>query len=42
MTRLTLVRRIKARPSIVFDALTTPQGIALWWEPDDSPERKRE
>jgi uncharacterized protein YndB with AHSA1/START domain len=28
MTSLTLVRRIKARPSIVFDALTTPEGIA--------------
>jgi uncharacterized protein YndB with AHSA1/START domain len=37
MTSLTLVRRIKARPSIVFDALTTPEGIALWWGPDDGP-----
>src|SRR5438046_7062601 len=37
MTSLTLVRRIKARPSIVFDALTTPQGIACWWGPDDGP-----
>ena len=34
MTSLTLVRRIKARPSIVFDALTTPEGIACWWGPD--------
>ena len=33
MTSLTLVRRIKARPSIVFDALTTPEGIASWWGP---------
>jgi len=37
MTRLTLVRRIAARPSIVFDALTTPAGIACWWGPDDGP-----
>ena len=37
MTSLTLVRRIKARPSIVFDALTTPQAIACWWSPDDGP-----
>jgi uncharacterized protein YndB with AHSA1/START domain len=31
MTRLTLVRRIAARPSIVFEALTTADGIASWW-----------
>jgi uncharacterized protein YndB with AHSA1/START domain len=37
MTSLTLVRRIKARPSIVFDALTTPEGIARWWGPDGGP-----
>jgi uncharacterized protein YndB with AHSA1/START domain len=37
MTTLTLVRRIKARPSIVFDALTTPEGMASWWGPDDGP-----
>jgi uncharacterized protein YndB with AHSA1/START domain len=37
MTSLMLVRRIKARPSIVFDALTTPEGIACWWGPDDGP-----
>jgi uncharacterized protein YndB with AHSA1/START domain len=37
VTSLTLVRRIKARPSIVFDALTTPEGTALWWGPDDGP-----
>jgi uncharacterized protein YndB with AHSA1/START domain len=37
MTSLTLVRRIAARPSIVFDALTTPDGIAFWWGPDDGP-----
>jgi uncharacterized protein YndB with AHSA1/START domain len=32
-----LVRRIAARPSIVFDALVTAQGIAAWWGPDDLP-----
>ena len=37
MTSLTIVRRIKARPSIVFDALTTAEGIAWWWGPDDGP-----
>ena len=37
MTSLTIVRRIKARPSIVFDALTTPEGIASWWGPDGGP-----
>jgi len=36
-TSLTLVRRIAARPSIVFDALTTPEGISCWWGPDDGP-----
>jgi uncharacterized protein YndB with AHSA1/START domain len=34
---LTLVRRICARPSIVFEALTTPDGIAAWWGPDAGP-----
>lgn len=37
MTSLTLVRRIAARPSLVFDALTTPEGIACWWGPDAGP-----
>ena len=37
MTSLTLVRRIAARPAIVFDALTTPDGIRCWWGPDDGP-----
>ena len=37
MTSLTLVRRIAARPAIVFDALTTPDGISCWWGPDDGP-----
>jgi uncharacterized protein YndB with AHSA1/START domain len=37
MTSLTLVRRIRARPSVVFAALTTPDGIAQWWGPDAGP-----
>ena len=37
MTSLTIVRRIRARPAIVFEALTTPEGIACWWGPDDGP-----
>jgi uncharacterized protein YndB with AHSA1/START domain len=37
VTSLTLVRRIAARPAIVFDALTTPEGIRHWWGPDAGP-----
>jgi uncharacterized protein YndB with AHSA1/START domain len=37
MSSLTLVRRIAARPSIVFDALTTAEGIRCWWGPDGGP-----
>jgi len=37
MTSLTLVRRIAARPSIVFDTLTSPEGIRHWWGPDAGP-----
>jgi uncharacterized protein YndB with AHSA1/START domain len=37
MTSLTIVRRIAARPSIVFTALTTPEGIGCWWGPDEGP-----
>ena len=37
MTSLTLVRRIKARPQIVFDAVTTAEGIAQWWGCDSGP-----
>jgi uncharacterized protein YndB with AHSA1/START domain len=35
--RFTLVRRIAARPSIVFEAMTTAEGIAAWWGPDAGP-----
>ena len=37
MNSITLVRRIRARASIVFEALTTAEGIASWWGPDDVP-----
>ena len=37
MKSLTLVRRIAARPSIVFEAMTTAEGVAAWWGPDDLP-----
>jgi uncharacterized protein YndB with AHSA1/START domain len=37
MTSLTLVRRVKARPSIVFDVMTTADGIGRWWGPDALP-----
>ena len=37
MTSLTLIRPIRARPSIVFEALTTPEGISSWWGPDAGP-----
>ena len=37
MTTLSLVRRIRARPAIVFDAVTTAEGIAGWWGPDAGP-----
>ncbi len=32
MTSLSLVRRIRARPAIVFDAVTSDgEGVAHWW-----------
>jgi uncharacterized protein YndB with AHSA1/START domain len=37
MTAVCLVRRIAARPAIVFDALVTAEGIGSWWGPDDIP-----
>jgi uncharacterized protein YndB with AHSA1/START domain len=37
MTSLTLVRRIKARPAIVFDAMTTAEGLSQWFGPDLGP-----
>jgi uncharacterized protein YndB with AHSA1/START domain len=37
MTSVTLVRLIRARPQVVFDAVTTAEGIAHWWGPDAGP-----
>ena len=37
MSSLTVVRRIAARPSIVFEVLTTPEGMISWWGPDNLP-----
>jgi uncharacterized protein YndB with AHSA1/START domain len=37
MTSLTLVRRIAARPEIVFEAMTTAEGVMAWYGPDDLP-----
>ncbi len=37
MSSLTLVRRIAARPAIVFEAMTTAEGVAAWFGPDDLP-----
>jgi uncharacterized protein YndB with AHSA1/START domain len=39
---LTLVRRIAARPSIIFDILTTADGIASWWAPGNLPVTRAE
>jgi uncharacterized protein YndB with AHSA1/START domain len=37
MKSVTLVRRIAARPSIVFAAMTTAEGVSAWWGPDEGP-----
>jgi uncharacterized protein YndB with AHSA1/START domain len=37
MTSITLVRRIRASQAIVFDALSTVEGLTSWWGPDDLP-----
>jgi uncharacterized protein YndB with AHSA1/START domain len=37
MTSIVLVRKIRARPSLVFDALTNPDGISHWRGPDAGP-----
>lgn len=37
MTSLTLVRHIRASPQIVFDAVTSAEGIAHWWGPEAGP-----
>lgn len=37
MVSVTLVRCIPARPTIVFEALASPEGIRSWWGPDAGP-----
>ena len=37
MSQLTLVREIRARPSTVFDLLSSAEGLTSWWGPDDLP-----
>jgi uncharacterized protein YndB with AHSA1/START domain len=37
VTSVTLVRHIKAPPHIVFEAVTTAEGIVHWWGPDAGP-----
>lgn len=37
MSSLTIVRRIKARPEIVFELLLTPDGLKQWIGPDAGP-----
>lgn len=37
MTSITLVRQIRARPAIVWDLLSTADGLTAWWGPDDLP-----
>lgn len=37
MSTLTIVRRIDALPSAVFDALVEADGMSAWWGPDDGP-----
>jgi uncharacterized protein YndB with AHSA1/START domain len=37
VTSLTLVRQIKARPSIVYEAFTRPDHLARWLGPDAGP-----
>ena len=36
-TSLTLIRRIAARPTVVWEALTTSEGLSAWIGPDDGP-----
>jgi uncharacterized protein YndB with AHSA1/START domain len=37
LTSLSIVRRIAARPSVVFDAISTPEGLTGWMGPDAGP-----
>lgn len=37
MNAVRLSRRIAARPSIVFEALSTAEGMSAWFGPDEGP-----
>jgi uncharacterized protein YndB with AHSA1/START domain len=37
MSSLTIVRRIKARPEVVFELLVTAEGLGQWIGPDAGP-----
>jgi uncharacterized protein YndB with AHSA1/START domain len=37
VTSITIVRRIRAQPSVVYAALISSEGIAHWWGPDAGP-----
>jgi uncharacterized protein YndB with AHSA1/START domain len=37
VTPVTLIRRIRARPAIVFDAFATAEGLTSWWGPQALP-----
>lgn len=34
---LTIVRRLKASPAKVYEAITRPEQILQWWSPDGGP-----
>ena len=37
MTSLAMVRRLRARPAVLFETIASPDGMASWWGPDDGP-----
>ncbi|CAN5404481.1 hypothetical protein BH10PSE17_BH10PSE17_15110 [soil metagenome] len=37
MTSMTIVRRIAARPALVWEAVSTADGLRRWLGPDDGP-----
>jgi uncharacterized protein YndB with AHSA1/START domain len=37
MTGVTIVQHVRARPAIVFEAMTTAEGIRHWWGPGEGP-----
>ena len=34
---ITLARRIRTTPARLFEAWTTPDQVALWWDPEGTP-----